>query len=130
MTTHEKSKKSGKAAKPGARTPAVTDDAAFHYRQAVDKLCAPHWPGQDRLADGRLILPLMLDLPRMCPLRRCRRSKTCAGPEFRCIDVLEDVATHRAKRLEADSAWMQRRWATITASGGPVRKPRARTPAT
>jgi hypothetical protein len=106
--------------------PGAKDDAAYFYGQSVDKLCAPHWPRQDRLADGRLILPLMYNLPRQCPLRRCRRAKTCVGPEFRCIDELTEIATRRAKRLEADPVLMRRRWAKVTASGGPAVRRRGR----
>jgi hypothetical protein len=106
--------------------PGAKDDATFFYWQALDKYCAPQWHRQDRLADGRLILPLMYNLPRQCALRRCRRSKTCVGPEFHCLDELIEIAARRAKRLEADPVLMRRRWAKITASGSPAVRRRGR----
>jgi hypothetical protein len=102
------------------------DDATFFYAQAMDMLASPHPHGRNRLADGRLILPLMLDLPRICPLRRCRRAKTCTDIEMPCaIEFHLATAIRRATRIETDPVWRQKRWARVTSEAGPIRLRRA-----
>lgn len=98
----------------------ATDAAAFFLAHGTDGLERPGQPGHHRLPDGRLILPLMLDLPRICLYRRCRRAKTCTQDDMPCaIDFHIGLAEQRWNRLEKSLAWRTRRWERVAGPNAP-----------
>ena len=121
--------KAPKPAVPGPQTSGhadeAKDDAAFFLEHGTDGLERPGRPGHHRLPDGRLILPLMLDLPRICLYRRCRRAKTCAQADMPCaIGFHIEIAEVRWNRLEKSLAWRTQRWRQIAGPNAP-RPPKA-----
>ena len=105
----------------------ATDDAAFFLVHGTDGIERAHGVGNPRdflgdhlLPDGRLILPLMLDLPRVCLYRRCRRAKTCTHHDLPCaIDFHIGLAEQRLNRLEKSLAWRTQRWQRIAGPNAP-----------
>jgi hypothetical protein len=98
----------------------TTDDAAFFLWHGTDGIERPGQPGHHLLPDGRLILPLMLDLPRICLYRRCRRAKTCTRQDMPCaIGFHIEIAEQRFNWLDRCPEWRQKRWATIAGPDAP-----------